>query len=57
MKKKTLKLRKETLSELTPAELREVVGGAPPTRTACISFLESCGIACGTHSCLVETCV
>ena len=31
MKKRTLSLKRETLSELTGAELQGVAGGAPPT--------------------------
>ena len=52
--KKTLKLRKETLSELTAEELREVVGAGPKESRGCVSNdLLSCTAPCvpPTYNC------
>ena len=52
--KKTLMLRKETLSELTAEELREVVGAGPKESRGCVSNdLLSCTAPCvpPTYNC------
>lgn len=46
--KRTLSLKREALSELTPAELRSVAGGAPPTFPVreCLLDTMSCIATC-----------
>ncbi len=51
--KKTLKLRKEILSELTPDDLRQVVGAGPKPSRDCLSIEISCTAPCvpPTYNC------
>ncbi len=46
--RRTLRLRRETLTELTPGELRSVAGGAPPTTPIrdCLLDTFSCIATC-----------
>lgn len=61
MKKRTLSLRRETLTELTTPELSSVAGGAPATTPLkyCLTNLSqelSCYASCNSCWCSAEVC-
>ena len=51
MARRTLALKRETLSDLSPADLQSVNGAAPPTVRDCVKTLNGCALPTFEYSC------